>query len=159
MKKITLILILFSFMTNAQVRNYNVGDVIDDFTVTDTEGVEHNLYSITAQGKHVWLDFFFVDCVPCQLTVSHFNEFYDKYGCNDGEVYALSINLGNDGDAYVEWYKQQFGGPFNHAPAASGEGGSAAVRNNFGVNAFPTFCLIGPDNTLLNKDISPIRGV
>jgi len=45
----------FAFLTlpilaNAQTTNYSVGDVVDDFTVVDTEGVEHNLYSITASG-------------------------------------------------------------------------------------------------------------
>jgi thiol-disulfide isomerase/thioredoxin len=159
MKKITLILLLFTFYLNAQTTNYNVGDVVDDFTVTDTDGVEHNLYSIIAEEKLVWLDFFFVDCGPCRATAPIFNEFYDKYGSNQGNVYCLSINLGNDDDAYVEWYEQQFGGPFEHAPAASGDGGAGPVTTNFGVNAFPTYCLIGPENKLLEKDIYPIASV
>lgn len=156
MKKITLILFLFTIFVNAQTGAYQNGDVVDDFTVTDINGVEHNLYSITAQGKYVWLDFFFVDCVPCQSTAAIFNEFYDKYGCNEGDVYCLSINLGNDDDDYVAWYEQQFGGNFNHAPASSGDGGSGAVTTNFGVQAFPTYCLIGTDNTMIQRDIWPL---
>lgn len=159
MKKITFLLLFLVITASAQVNNYNVGDVVDDFTVTDIDGVEHNLYTITAQGKYVWLDFFFVDCGPCRQTAPIFNEFYDKYGCNAGDVYALSINRGNDDDAYVEWYEQQFGGPFNHAPAASGEGGAGAVTSNFGISAYPTYCLIGPDNTLVERDIWPLSGV
>ncbi|HOY27919.1 MAG TPA: redoxin domain-containing protein [Flavobacteriales bacterium] len=50
---------------NAQIQGYNVGEVVDDFTVTDTQGNEHNLYEITASGKHVILDFFFDTCPPC----------------------------------------------------------------------------------------------
>ncbi|MEM0519437.1 TlpA family protein disulfide reductase [Aequorivita flava] len=92
MKKITFLLLFIGFTINAQVNNYSVGDVVDDFTVTDIDGVEHNLYSITAQGKYVWLDFFFADCVPCQQTAPIFNEFFDKYGCNEGLVFCLSIN-------------------------------------------------------------------
>jgi uncharacterized Rossmann fold enzyme len=53
MKKITLILVLIVTAATSQVGNYNEGDVVDDFTVTDTDGVVHNLYTITAQGKHV----------------------------------------------------------------------------------------------------------
>ncbi len=30
-----------------------------DFTATDTEGHEHNLFDILASGKHVVIDFFF----------------------------------------------------------------------------------------------------
>lgn len=156
MKKITFLFLFIFTIGFSQVNNYQVGDTIDDFTVTDIHGVEHNLYSITAQGKYVWLDFFFVDCGPCRSTVKYFNEFYDKYGCNAGEVYCLSINLGNDSNDYVEWYEGEFGGPFNHAPAASGEGGCGPVTSNFGINAFPTFCMIGPDNTLIARDIWPV---
>lgn len=159
MKKITLLLFLFSCLANAQVNGYNVGDVVDDFTVTDTEGNEYNLYSLTAEGKYVWLDFFFADCVPCQQSAPTFNEFYDKYGCNEGDVFCLSVNNGNDDDARVRQYEQQYGGPFNHAPAVSNEGGGPAVDNDFGINAYPTFCLIGPGNILLNKDIWPLNGI
>ena len=163
MKKITLILFffLFAFSLQAQVSNYNVGDTVDDFTVVDTEGNEHNLYSITAQGKYVYLDFFFVTCVPCQINQPAFSEFHDKYGCNgeednggiENKVYCLSINNGNDNNAAVIQYEETFGGDFKSAPAVSNEGGSTAVDDNFGVSAYPTFCLIGPDNTLLEKDI------
>jgi len=40
MKKIMLsaFLVLFTSVISAQVQNYNVGDVVDDFTVTDTDG-------------------------------------------------------------------------------------------------------------------------
>lgn len=159
MKKITLILFFFGLLANAQVNNYNVGDVVDDFTVTDVHGVEHNLYTITASGKYVYLDFFFDTCGPCRQTTPIFNEFYDKYGCNGGDLYMISINDGSDSDAEVIAFEEEFGGPFNHAPAVSAEGGSAAVDNNFGINAYPTYCLIGPDNTLVERDIWPISGV
>ena len=159
MKKITLTLLLFTFFANAQVSNYNVGDVVDDFTVTDTEGNEYNLYSLIAEEKLVWLDFFFVDCVPCQGSAPIFNEFYDRYGSNTGNVFCLSINNGYDNNARVRQYEIDHGGPFDHAPAVSNEGGGPEVDTNFGINAYPTFCLIGPGNVLLNKDIWPLTGV
>jgi thiol-disulfide isomerase/thioredoxin len=159
MKKITFLLLILTCITYGQVTTYNLGDVVDDFTVTDTEGNVHNLYSITAQGKYVFLDFFFVDCVPCQINQPTFSELYDKYGCNEGEVYCLSINRGFDNDADVIAYGQTYGGPFNHPPAASGDGGSGAVDTNFGVSAYPTFCLINPNNEIINLDIWPLTGV
>ncbi|WP_026449810.1 T9SS type A sorting domain-containing protein [Aequorivita capsosiphonis] len=159
MKKITLILFLFTCLANAQVNNYNVGDVVDDFTVTDTEGNEYNMYSLIAEEKLVWLDFFFVDCVPCQGSAPTFNEFFDTYGSNAGNVFCLSVNNGNDNNARVRQYEIDFGGPFNHAPAISNEGGGPAVDSDFGVNAYPTFCLIGPGNILLEKDIWPLNGI
>lgn len=162
MKKINLLTMMVGLFTTlgiAQVSNYNVGDVVDDFTVTDVHGVEHNLYTYLAEGKYVYLDFFFDTCVPCQTTTPIFNEFYDKYGCNEGDVFCISINNGTDTNAEVLAFEQAYGGPFNHAPAVSSEGGSGDVDNDFGVNAYPTYCLIGPDSTLLVKDIWPLTGV
>ena len=54
MKKITFVLALFTCIVNAQVTGYNLGDVVDDFTVTDVEGVEHNLYTYLSEGKYVY---------------------------------------------------------------------------------------------------------
>ena len=36
------------------------------------------------------------------------------------------------------------------------EGGGAAVDAAFGVSAYPTYCLIGPDNIMKNNDIWPV---
>lgn len=161
MIKNTILFIFLALSINAfsQVQNYNLGDIVDDFTVTDTEGNEHNLYDITSQGKYVFLDFFFDTCVPCQQTTPIFNELHDKYGCNEGEVYCISINNGTDSDAEVIAFEEMYGGPFEHAPAVSAEGGAGAVDSNFGVSAYPTYCLINPDNEIINLDIWPISNV
>ena len=156
---LTLALLALPILSHAQATNYNVGDVVDDFTVTDTEGVEHNLYSITASGKYVFLDFFFVNCGPCQTWQATYNQLHDRYGCNEGAVYCLSINNGFDNDQQVIQYEETFGGPYNHAPAVSNEGGGEAVDANFGVSAYPTFCLISPDNIIINTDIWPLTGI
>ena len=50
------------------------GTTVNNFTVTDTDGNEHDLYTITASGKYVFLDFFFDTCPPCQSTTPIFNE-------------------------------------------------------------------------------------
>tara|TARA_B110000503_G_scaffold101076_1_gene151101 strand:+ start:699 stop:1520 length:822 start_codon:yes stop_codon:yes gene_type:complete len=159
MKKITFILCLLTYVVNAQVTGYNLGDAVDDFTVTDTDGVEHNLYTYLADGKYVYLDFFFDTCVPCQTTTPIFNEFHDKYGCNSGDVVMISMNNGSDSDAEVIAFENAFGGPFNHAPAVSADGGAGAVDTDFGISAYPTYCLIAPDTTLIESDIWPLTGV
>ena len=59
MKKITsLLMLLLTTLIFAQTTNYNVGDIVDDFTVTDVYGIEHNLYEYADAGKHIYLDFF-----------------------------------------------------------------------------------------------------
>lgn len=43
-KLLTSFVALLAFSgVNAQIQGYNVGEVVDDFTVTDTQGNEHNL--------------------------------------------------------------------------------------------------------------------
>jgi thiol-disulfide isomerase/thioredoxin len=161
MKKITFLALLLMLTAGsfAQTNNYNVGDVVDDFTVTDIHGVEHNLYEYADAGKYIYLDFFYDTCGPCQTWQPTYSEFYDKYGCNEGDLIMLSINNGTDSDEEVILYEETFGGPFNHAPAVSADGGGGPVTSNFGVGAFPTFCMIGPDRTLLEKDIWPLTDV
>lgn len=161
MKKIYAFLFSLSMIVaaQAQVLNYNVGETVADFTVTDTDGVTHNLYEYTSAGKYVILDFFFVACVPCQQTTPIFNELHDKYGCNAGDLICISMNSGSDTDAQVVAFEEEFGGSFNHAAAVSAEGGAGAVTSNFGIAAYPTFTLIGPDNGMLETDIWPIANL
>ncbi len=138
---------------------YEVGDLVNDFTVTDTDGNEHKLSDITASGKHVYLDFFFDTCPPCQATSPVFGDFYDKYGCNSGDVYCLVINNGTDSDAEVIAYEDSYGGSGHHAPAVSADGGGGAVTSDFGVGAFPTYVLIGEDMRIIEQDIYPIADI
>lgn len=72
MKKTTFLLFFVASFAFAQTSNYQNGDVVDNFTVTDIDGVEHDLYSITAQGKYVWLDFFLCGLSPLPDNCSNF---------------------------------------------------------------------------------------
>ena len=145
------LLFFVTSISKAQVANYNVGDVVDDFTVTDLDGNVWNLYTLTSQGKYIYLDFFFDTCVPCQLTQPIFNEVYDKYGCNSGELFLISINNGSDTDAEIITFMDEYGGPFNHSPAVGINGGCEAVTDNFGIVGYPSYLLINPDNVFLGR--------
>ena len=145
-----------TFLLNAQANNYPNGSLVADFTVTDTHGNTHNLYTYTAQGKHVILDFFFDTCGPCQATSHYFSQLYQTYGCNAGDIVCIAMNNGTDTNAEVDAYETTYGGSWAHPPAIGIKGGCAAVDNAFGVNAYPTYCLIGPDNLMKNQDIWPI---
>lgn len=161
MKKILLsaVALAATLTMSAQVTTYSVGQTVADFTVTDTQGNTWNLYTITAGGQHVFLDFFFDTCPPCQSTETYYSELYDKYGCNDGDIFVISINDGSDNNAMVDAFFATYGGPWNHPPAVSNQGGAAAVDSQFGIGAYPTYCLIGPDNKMVNIDIWPISNV
>jgi thiol-disulfide isomerase/thioredoxin len=155
----TLIACATTFGLNAQIQGYTVGQTVADFTVTDTDGNTHTLSTYTNAGKWVVLDFFFVDCPPCQATAPIFNELHEKYGCNSADLVCISVNTGQDTDADVQGFEATHGGSFSHAPAISGDGGSSAVNTAFNPTAYPTYCLIGADMKLKNADIWPLANV
>jgi len=156
---VTLLLLLVGSISHAQIQAYSVGDVAPDFTVTDVNGNTYSLYSITGSGQYVLLDFFFTTCPPCQSTAPIFNELHEKYGCNQGQLFCMSVDVG-DSDAEVVQFENTYGGTFSHAPAVSGtEGGGDAVNSTMNIAAYPTYALIGPDNKFISTDIWPIAGV
>jgi len=155
----TLITCGINLTSTSQIQGYSLGQTVSDFTVTDIYGQTHNLYSYTSQGKYVILDFFFTTCPPCQQTVPYFSELHEKYGCNSGDIVCISMNTCQENDAAVIAFENTYGGSFAHAPAISGDGGAAAVDNNFNPAAYPTYCLIAPDNSLNKSDIWPISSV
>ncbi len=144
---------------HAQIMGYSVGQTVADFTVTDTDGNVHNLYTITASGKHVVLDFFFDTCPPCQQTQPYFNQLHEVYGCNDHDLFVISINNGTDNNALVDAFEATYGGSYAHSPAVGIEGGCTAVRTAFNPAAYPTYCIVGPDNKLKHNDIWPIASM
>ncbi len=147
--------LLIPALASAQATNYPNGSVVDNFTVTDVDGNPHDLYAYHAQGKYVLLDFFFYNCGPCQANAPALGEFYQTYGCNSADVIVLSVNWGEDSDAQVAAFGEDFGGSFAHPPAI-GSGGSNEVDAAFGISAYPTFTLIGPDHVMINNDIWPL---
>ena len=135
-----------------------VGATAPDWTVTDIHGHSHNLYDITASGKIVIIDFFFRNCGPCQGIAPTVTSFYQKYGCNQGDVFVISMSDRDDHNTTLEFETLYSGN--NPAPAVSATpGGGQGVAQQYGPSAFPTVCLIGTDNKIKNNDIWPISGV
>ncbi len=122
------------YSTNAQV-----GNNAPNFTVTDTHGDTHTLYQYLDSGKVVVLDFFFTTCIPCQYYSPQVNAAFEKYGCNTGEVFFMSIDY-NDTDAEVLAYDEQYNILF---PSVSGLGGGGnGVVSQYNIQGFPTLYVI-----------------
>lgn len=146
---------LLPFLAASQTQNYPIGSLVSNFTVTDTDGENYDLYELTAAGKVVVLDFFFYNCVPCQDNAPSFSQLYDTYGCNGGDLICISVNNGTDTDELAEQFGEDFGGAFSHPPTVGPIDG-LEMTSIFGVDAFPTFCIIGTDNRMEDDDIWPL---
>jgi thiol-disulfide isomerase/thioredoxin len=153
MKKLVLAMALgvFSFTSNAQT---SLTEAVD-FTVTFTDGEEFNLFDKLAEGKWVCIDWFFTTCGPCQANQPYYTEAFQNFGCNEGEIFFLSIE-NTVGDAAVITYEETYAGE-NAPPAASGtEGGGIDAENLYNIGAFPTFILINPDGDIVEQDMWPL---
>jgi thiol-disulfide isomerase/thioredoxin len=162
MKQILLTTLCALLLSNVQAQSsIAVGATCPDFTITDTKGQTHNLYSYCDAGKYVLVDFFAYWCGPCVSTAPFIDAFYKKYGCNAGNV----VVLGNESDATstlanLQSFDQQAGLDANYTyPVWLGSNGGNANMSAYGIAAYPTIVLIGPDKKMINSDVWPISSI
>lgn len=127
-----------------------------DFTVTDTEGHTHNLYTILNSGKYVCVDFFFTTCPPCIETVPFYKETYTNFGCNTEDIFFISIDNGDSNAEVVAFENAYVGGNAGYPTVSGNDGGGNAVNVAYNPSAYPTYILIAPNKQIVETDIWPI---
>ena len=119
-----------------------------DFTMTDTEGQTWNLYEQLALGKTVVLDFFFVDCIPCQEQSPEVSIMYQDYLASESELLVLGIS-NRDLNVDVEEFDQTFNIVY---PTTGEEGGGDTVttlyQSWFPFFGWPSYGIVCPDSTI-----------
>ena len=126
-----------------------------DFTATDCHGTEVHLFDILDGGQYVLIDFFFVNCGPCQQATPKVVESYYAMGCNMHDVFYMEIS-DRDSDAACQTWCQNYGVEY---PTISGPAGGTTICGSsmYNIPAFPTVILIAPDRSIVINDLWPIN--
>lgn len=128
-----------------------------DFTVTDTEGHTHNLYTILNSGKYVCVDFFFTTCPPCISTVPFYKQSYTNFGCNTEDIFFISIDNGDSNAEVIAFENDHVGGNSGYPTVSGDDGGGNAVNVAYNPSAYPTYILIAPNHQIIETDMWPIN--
>lgn len=88
---------------------YSLGDVMNDFTVTDAGGSSYTLSELLNDKNAVVLNFWYLECTPCKMEFPHLQEAYETYG---DLVEVLAMNPVNTDPGAVETFKSENGYTF-----------------------------------------------
>ncbi|MFT5824230.1 MAG: thiol-disulfide isomerase/thioredoxin [Crocinitomix sp.] len=119
-----------------------------DFIFTDIHGIQHSLYGELAKGKTVVLDFFFVDCKPCQRFTPMVEDMYQDYGGDTGNVVVFGIS-DRDDNAAVKGFETKYEVTY---PSCGYEGGGDTITDYYRLNytflGWPTYAVVCSDTSI-----------
>jgi len=148
MKKLITFVLAFSsfFLLNAQTP---LNEAVD-FNVETIDGDSINLFSLLDDGKIVVIDFFFTYCIPCQQYAPDFQEAYEEFGENEGNVIFMGMSL-VDMNEGVHEFDSIYGLTY---PSISGyQGGGSAVNEDYAIECYPTVIVITPDHQIAEQKV------
>ncbi|MEE9439924.1 MAG: redoxin domain-containing protein [Saprospiraceae bacterium] len=124
-----------------------------DFTITDSDGLVHNLYADHLdQGQTVVLDLFFTTCPPCINLVPWLEDKYLNWGSGQYDVEFIALSVQSfDSNADVGQFKNQYGVAY---PGSGNDGGGKTAAVPYQSGQFgpyygtPTLVIIAPDGTV-----------
>ena len=121
-------------MAFAEQTPYQLGDHVDDFTVTLADGTATSLYGLLAEKKAVLINFWASWCTPCKMEFPALQEAYDQMSDEIG-VIALDIEPTDTNETVLK-VKEDIG--LTSLPM----GLDVGQAKRFGVAAYPTSVMI-----------------
>ncbi|MBR5472492.1 MAG: TlpA family protein disulfide reductase [Clostridia bacterium] len=83
---------------------YKLGDYMGDYTVTDVNGNAHTFSEILKEKKAIVLNFWFINCGPCQMEFPYLQKAYDTYS---DDVAVIAINPIDTKENKIQKYATQ----------------------------------------------------
>jgi peroxiredoxin/outer membrane lipoprotein-sorting protein len=118
------------------------GTAAPDFTLSTVSGRPMRLSDLIKGKKALVLDFWFRDCPPCRLELSHIKSAYREFRKNGIEF--LAVDCADSPETVAQFIKQQ-GFSF---PVVMDTAGKGSMNGVYGVKAFPTTYVIGRDGKI-----------
>ena len=109
------------------------GDVMFDFSVTDTDGKTHTLSKLLKEKQAVVLNFWYTNCGPCKMEFPYLQEAYEQY---NKAIEVIAMNPVDKDEADIAAFKEQLKLTF---PVAACE---ADWERIFQLQGYPTTVII-----------------
>lgn len=145
--------LIYIFSILISFSSFSVAQTAPNFTITDTEGIEHKLYEdYLDKGKTVLIKLFFVDCPPCNNIAPLVQDLYVEWGEGEYDVEFIELSTRTfDANSDVANYKTKHSLTF---PSAGSDGGSVEALEPYTSGTFgpffgtPKFAIIAPDKSV-----------
>ncbi len=113
--------------------SYELGDYMGDYTITDVNGNTYKFSELLETKKAIVLNFWFINCGPCQMEFPYLQSASDKY--ND-DVAVIAINPTTDKENEIKKYATQ-----NELTLPLAKGNEDWI-SALGISGFPTTVVI-----------------
>ena len=138
---------LVASMADAQKKT-SIGQHYTDVSAPDRDGKELALSSVVGPGKYVLLDFWASWCPPCRAESPYMVAAYKEFAPKGFEIYAVSLDKTKEA-----WQKgiADLNLIWKHVSELKFWDSKAAEM--YGVRSIPANILIGPDGTILARNL------
>lgn len=138
---------LVASMADAQKKT-SIGQHYTDVSAPDRDGKELALSSVVGPGKYVLLDFWASWCPPCRAESPYMVAAYKEFAPKGFEIYAVSLDKTKEA-----WQKgiADLNLGWKHVSELKFWDSKAAEM--YGVRSIPANILIGPDGTILARNL------